>query len=97
MEVIANHFFAELRRGRCRCGTVVPEHGVVVTLRLLEVFFPPAAQGRHVVRGDGADRTVWIPVCVAEFLFRVFRHTLYLQGKDTQVVHHPCHAIGNHA
>ena len=41
--------------------------------------------------------TVWIPVCVAEFLFRVFRHTLYLQGKDTQVVHHPCHAIGNHA
>ena len=97
MEVIANHFFAELRRGRCRCGTVVPEHGVVVTLRLLEVFFPPAAQGRHVVCGDGADRTVRIPVSVAEFLFRVFRHTLYLQGKDTQVVHHPCHAIGNHA
>ena len=31
-----------------------------------------------------------------ELLCRVFGHTLYFQREDAQVIHHPCHAIGNH-
>ena len=44
VQVFAYNLFAKFGRGHRRSGAVMSEHGIVVTLRLQEVFFPPAAQ-----------------------------------------------------
>ena len=31
-----------------------------------------------------------------EAVFRLLRHRLYLQREDTQLIHHPRHAVGDH-
>ena len=56
LQMLAHHLFAKAREWQVAGGSaIVSEHRVVVTLRLLKVFFPPAAQCGHVVGGYGAD------------------------------------------
>ena len=93
----AHHLFAQFGRGCGGGGAVVAQSVVVVALRLLGVFLPPATQGGHVVGGDGADGTVGIPFGVSELLAGVLRHALYLEREDAQLVHYPRHAGRNHA
>ena len=68
VKMVAYHLLAKFRSGNGRCSAVMSQHGVVVPLRLLEIFFPPAAQRRHIMRRDGANRAVRIPVRMSEFL-----------------------------
>ena len=55
LQMLAHHLFAKLGSGSCGGSAIVSEHRVVVTLCLLKVLFPPAAQCGHVVGGYGAD------------------------------------------
>lgn len=59
------------------------QHLIVVALGLLIVFFPPAPQGRHIVGGEGADRTVRIFVQPSEFFCRILGHPLNFETQDT--------------
>ena len=70
---------------------------VVEVPGLLAVFLPPLAYAAHVVGGGGANRQVGVGPCVAELGLGILGHTLYLEGQDTQLVHHGGDAGGNHA
>ena len=73
------------------------QHAVEVVLRACPVFIPPLAQRCHVVCGDGADTPVRVLSQVTEAHMRILRHALDFKTEDAQLVHHPCHAVGNHS
>src|SRR6516225_2367590 len=59
-------------------------------LGLRAVFFPPPANGTHVMRGWSNYRQIGSICRMKEFAFGIFGHTLDLQAKDPQLFHGFC-------
>ena len=96
-QVLTENLFANFWRSRGRGIALMMQHLVVEALRSLAVFFPPATQRAHVVRGDGGYRAVWIACRVGKLYAQILRHALNLQREDAQIVHHLWHTTWYHA
>jgi len=63
----------------------------------LAILLPPCTDRIHVVSGSRADRKVWVICRMSESLLDRLRHTLDLERKNPEIVHHLRHRSRNHS
>ena len=81
-----NPWFAEKR-----CRFMMTENLGEKLLAEGMIFFPPPANGGHIMGGGAHHREIGRIAGVIKYLGRVFGHALNFEAENAELAHHPGH------